>query len=177
MVGTLLIAACAPLLSACPIPFPSEVEQAPDAGPNSTPVIVRASPDDLDFPGPLVGVERGDQRIVTLHIKDSDVGDTLYVRMYRDYAEQFPTPFVDQVEVPVTGVVERTRDVGLATWCAGLDPLDQDFHYLEAIVADRAFLDCATQPGDCESQPQFRELPAAAEASGVSWTIKCDPPE
>ena len=174
MIGALTLAFAAPLLGGCPIPFPSEVVSEADAGINAVPVIQRATPADLAFPGPLI-LERGDARIVTLHIKDLDVDDTLYVRMFRDYDVLAPTPFVNDVEIPVTGEVERLRDVALATWCAGLDPTDNEFHFLVAMVADRAFLDCGVQPDECVDQPLFRELPASAEWSTVSWTIKCDP--
>ena len=176
MVGAFAIAASAPLLAGCPIPFPSEVAVEADAGANSTPVIQSATPADLSFPGPLI-VARGDERSVTLHIKDSDVGDSLFVRMYRDYDVLDPTPFLVDVDVPVTETVERPRVVSLATWCAGLDAEDQDIHFLVAMVADRQFLDCSAQPEECVDQPLFRELPASAESSTVSWTIICDPPE
>jgi len=174
--GALGIAASAPLLAGCPVPFPSQIQTEADAGVNSTPVIQRATPADLTFPGPLV-VARGDDRIVTLHLKDTDVSDTLFIRMFRDYDPTNPTPQLVNVDVPVAGSVERLREVSLATWCAGLSPVDADFHFLVAMVADRPFLDCSTQPDECADQPQFRELPAAAESSTVAWTIKCDPPQ
>lgn len=177
MVGVLAIAMSGPLLAGCPIPFPSEVAGEADAGLNVTPVIVGATPADLAFHGPVVVVDRGDERIVTLTVSDADRGDTLHIRTYRDYEVLDPTPFLNDVEIPVTGEVDRVRDVSLSTWCAGLGPSDEDLHLLVAMVTDRAFLDCGTQPDECAGQPLFRELPETAESSTVSWIIKCNPPE
>jgi len=174
MVGTFAIATCVPLLTGCPFPFPSDVEETPDSGLNNTPVVKRATPDELGFPGPLL-IDRGDERVVTLHIRDTDLGDTLYIRVFREYAEMNPTPFLANVEIPATGTVERLRDVSLSTWCAGLDAADQALKQLEVFVADRAFLDCSVT--DCTGLPQFQELPAGAESSKVFWLISCNPPE
>jgi hypothetical protein len=177
MVGSLAIAVSAPLLAGCPIPFPSDIEDQSDAGLNTTPVITSASPEDLAFGGAIVVVDRGDPRVVTLSLRDTDVGDTLYLRTYRDYTAALPTVFLNDVEVPPTGEALRLRDVSLSPWCAGVAPTDEDQHILEVLVADRAFLECTGTPVECAGQPQFRELPAGAQSSARTWNIKCRPPK
>ncbi|RMH42292.1 MAG: hypothetical protein D6689_08700 [Deltaproteobacteria bacterium] len=174
--GLVATAASCPALAGCPIPFPSEVEVQADAGLNATPVIQRATPAELAFPGPIA-LDRGDARIVTLHCRDTDLADTLYVRGYRDYSDANPTPFLVDVEFPPTGDAVRLIDVSLSTWCAGLSAADTDAHFFSMLIADRPFLRCPGPP-DCEGQPQFRELPADAQASvSAIWTITCNPPE
>lgn len=175
MVGTFAIATSISLLAGCPVPFPSDVEETPDAGLNNTPFVERATPDELGFPGPLF-IDRADERVVTLHIRDTDLGDTLHVRVFREYGkDMMPTPYLANVEIPPTGTVERLRDISLSTWCAGLPDGDQELKVLAVFVADRAFLDCSVAVEECMSQPQFRELPASTQWSTREWLISCNP--
>ena len=71
---------------ACVIPPPLQTDP-PDAAVNATPIIISSGPaPDFSVPGPLA-IEHSDTRRLTLTLSDTDVNDTLHVRIYRDYGK------------------------------------------------------------------------------------------
>lgn len=157
----------------CVIPPPLQLDE-PDAGLNARPVILSAGPaPDFSFPGPIV-VEHSDARRLTLTISDTDINDTLYVRIYRDYDDSDPTNFVSNCTLPPSGDANRVGECSASSFCNGLEPTDQENKTLEAMVADRAFLEESDPAG--EGQPAFRRLPAGAQSSLRAWVMTCQPP-
>lgn len=157
----------------CVIPPPLQLDE-PDAGVNATPVIVSAGPaPDFSFPGPIV-VEHSDTRRVTLTISDTDLNDTMYVRIYRNYGDPDPSNFVSSCTIPPSGEKTRSGECSASSFCNGLEPTDQGDKTLEAMVADRAFLEESDPAG--EGQPAFRRLPAGAQSSIRAWVMTCQAP-
>lgn len=157
----------------CVIPPPLDLEQS-DSGINASPVILSSGPaPEFSFPGRLI-VEHNDTRRLTLTLSDADVNDTLHVRIYRDYGIPEQTNFVGSCTFPPSGNATRVGECGTQSFCTGLEPTDQSDKFLEAMVADRTFLDESDPAG--EGQPAYRRLPAGAAFSFRSWVMRCNQP-
>lgn len=152
------------LAGGCVLPPPLDVEGT-DGGTDSPPVIVAATPSDLAFPGPIVVSSRDILRQVTLVVSDNDIDDTLYLRFFRDWSDDNPLPPFSFGSLPASGLVGRTGNFFVANWC--IDVEDTDAHILEAMVADREFLETGSPP--------FRALPAGARSSIRAWLLTCQP--
>lgn len=157
----------------CVVPVPLELETA-DAGPTELPELVSAAPGEFQFPGPLV-LDHGDQRRMSLTVRDRDHDDTLYVRMFVDYGlpdgtgVPSKTGFVsDCVAVP-SGTLTRIADCSMSAICNGIT--DTDNHVLEAMVSDREFLPTG-DPRAVYREP-FRELPVDAAFTFRFWQLTC----
>ena len=175
MSGAVLVGALAgPPSWGCVLPADLEPDVA-DAGPSSPPVVVGVSPPETyRLPGPIV-VSREDSPLMGLIVRDNDVTDTLYVRLYVDYGANGPMdarpPRASCLEA-ANGTTERRVQCMTLALCSDIDPDDTETHVLEAMVADREFLpDNAPSMG----QPLFRAL-ADRERAGfsfVSWVMTC----
>jgi hypothetical protein len=151
----------------CVVPVPLELETA-DAGPTALPELVSAAPGEFDFPGPLT-LDHGDQRRMSLTVRDRDLEDTLYVRMYVDYGLATQTNFVsDCVAVP-SGALTRIADCSTSAICNSV--VDTDKHVLQAMVADREFL--PTSDPRADGQDEFRALPIDAAFNFRDWQLTC----
>lgn len=159
--------------------LPPDLEPAgADAGPSSPPVIQSASPAELfAFPGPIV-IDREASPVMVLVATDNDVGDLLYVRLYRDYnrpPELRPQPPLADCQSTTTGTIERIINCPTNTLCNQLAPDDTENHVLEAMIVDREFI----LDGNPEAvgQPQFRAVtdPTRAAYSVASWVMRCQP--
>jgi hypothetical protein len=143
-------------LSACIIPIPAEVEQA-DGGVNNTPFVKSANPAPPGSGGDL-------PTELTVVLEDGNVGDTLYIRVFREYEG---TPFLDEVTVPnaPTGGLERAPlALPTNTWCNGTSPGP---HQFEILVADRIFNPNITV------QPAYRAVMQNGKFSSTYWTFGC----
>jgi hypothetical protein len=151
------------MVSACVIPIPAEVDQ-PDASPaNSPPVIVESNP---SMPGFVdINISNPTDRSIT--VKDNNIADTLYVRVFRDYQDAALGPLIDASvpNDPVIGTATRIVQLPTNTWCNGAT-LGTD-HVFDVVVADRPFNPNPAVP------PAYRALPPGAEFSIRSWVSKC----
>ena len=154
----------------CFLPPPLEIGD-PDAGPNSPPIFVSASPaPEFSFPGPMI-LMRPDERRVSLTLKDNDKDDTLYVRLYVDYNPAAPSPpWAECIAPPPDdGSAVRVVECAVSTLCNPIATNDTSFHTLQGMVADRPY-----RP---EGEPAFRALPADAESTLRSWRMSCEATE
>jgi hypothetical protein len=152
----------------CVVPVPLELETA-DAGRTAQPEFVSAAPSEFEFPGPLL-LDHGDQRRMTLTLRDQDLADTIYVRMFVDYDLPNQTGFVsDCVAVP-SSALTRIADCSMAAVCNGVT--DTDKHLLEAMVSDREFL--STGDPRAMGQDAFREVPFDAATNFRTWQLTCN---
>jgi hypothetical protein len=148
---------------ACVIPPPGDFAEG-DAGPSSPPVLVSVSPP--EFAPPVMVVEPDDQRRLLLTLRDVDVDDQLFVRIYIDYgvtAENSPVGFCNALP---SGEQTRVADCSAANLCNLI--LDTEEHLLEVVVADLQFLN--------EGEPAFRALPETAASSIRGWSMRCTTP-
>jgi hypothetical protein len=156
-------------VTACVIPPELEPDTG-DAGPSSPPVIVEAGPSpDFQFPGPVV-LARQDSRRMSLTLKDNDVADVLYIKLYVDYGRPTATPAWADCQAAPSGVPVRIAECPVSALCTSIGGNDASDHYLEAMVADRPFL-----AADDPDQPPYRALDDIARAawSVRSWLMRC----
>jgi hypothetical protein len=142
-------------LGACVVPIPAE--PAEDAGPgkNGYPVISDVIP---AMPGPLVVDKNPDRsQSVTLSLDDADLGDTLYLRIFRDPDLGNVLAVRDKV-IPPGGDEERTLVTDTKGWCDGASTTQT--HVYDAVVGDRPWVDS-------------REVAAGGKTSTRSWLVQC----
>jgi hypothetical protein len=154
--------------------LPADLEPAgADAGPSSPPVILVASPPDFALPGPVL-VSRENSPTA----RDVNVDETLYVRLFVDYAQPpdlQPRPGRADCQEGPNGTTERIIDCSTNALCSDIPDDDTSNHVLEAMIVDRTFL----LDGDpaAEGQPPFRAIEDRVHAgySSVSWVMRCQP--
>lgn len=179
MSGALLVGALASQPgSGCVLP-PDLNPAGADAGPSSPPIILAATPVEYAFPGPIT-INREDSLPIGLDVRDNDAGDSLYVRLYRDYLrgqEPVETPALADCQAGPNQNGDLDRHITCSTnaLCNLLDPDDNADHVLEAMIADRRFI----PDGDPEAalQPPYRALEDRDHAawSFGTWIMRCRP--
>jgi hypothetical protein len=175
MSGALLVGALAAQPGwGCVLPPDLEPEGS-DAGPSSPPVIVSALPADFAFPGPITVVREDITQILTLTVEDNDLGDSLYVKFYRDYVPiTAPTPaLVDCAEPGPSATRARTIDCRPVALCIGVPDTDEVLHVVEVMVSDQPFI--ADSEEEAFGQPTYRAV-ANVERAGHSlraWSMTC----
>lgn len=156
------------MLGACVIPPSLRVED--DAGVNSPPAIVQVigSPDALAEPGPYfvpAGQMAGTLRVSLL---DTDVNDTLYLRIFLDYN----TPVGNRVPprvvcpVPQSNKPDRTATCDLSGLCLPVDVGAQ--HNMTIVVFDRA-------PADFGPDPQAMPMGSGGMSTDRFYFVHCQP--
>lgn len=166
-----MIAGCAAW--GCVVPAPLNIEGS-DAGPGSPPVIVASGPAPaFSLPGPLV-LDRSDNPLLSLTVRDNEVDEELFVRLYVDYGINGQRPARSGCVIPPSGQIERVGECSVTPVCGDVPDDDEDEHLLEAMVADRRFLEETDRPPE---QPPQRGLPEDASYSIRAWVFRCLPPE
>jgi hypothetical protein len=169
IVGTLSLMALALVLTlgsvGCVIPPSLRVED--DAGVNSPPTIVMVTGDQsaLAEPGPVF-VARGDTSDLHIQLLDTDLADTLYVRIFVDYNMPDRLPPRVQCFAAPTMSATRTATCSVSGLCITADVGVQ--RNMTIVVFDRP-------PKDTGVDPQ------AMAMGGLStyrfYFLKCQPPQ
>lgn len=148
--------------SACVVAIPAEFQQEVegDGGVNAYPIIKDTTPS-----MPTLTVNNNVRQAISLTLSDSDLRDTLYVRVFRDYAPShpgfFPGPTVtNDVE---NGREDRQGSTDTSGWCAGVSGQ----HIFDVVVADRPFDDTPN------AQLPFRSTTGNGKSSTRSWVVQC----
>jgi hypothetical protein len=158
-------------LAACVIPVPADLN-VPDAAVvvrDADPVILDSNP---AMPGPTAISSLGQTFTVTL--RDADVSDTLYVRVFHDYDQGFTSPLND-IPVPndpVTGKeVRGPIELDTKAWCSPASQFGNGNPVIiDVMVADRPY------SNDVNATPQFRTLvDKDGKANLRSWVVTCPP--
>jgi hypothetical protein len=155
--------------TACLFPIPASPEEEDGgvlAGP-SYPVVFDSNP---AMPGPIaINIESPFP--VSLALRDANVRDTMYVRVFRDYAKDPERGPVADRSFPndaETGTEERLVIVETHTWC--LDVPDEELNLqvvFEVMVADRPFSD------DPTVQPAYKAVTGNGRFSKAYWLGRC----
>ncbi|HEU4735011.1 MAG TPA: hypothetical protein VFT22_44270 [Kofleriaceae bacterium] len=155
------------MLAGCVIP-PS-LSTGDDAGVNSPPAIMSVTSDQqaLPEPGPVlfdVGPTAGD---VSVQLIDTDINDTLYVRIFVDY--NLPNRFDARAKCMAVPSTKPTRQATchLNALCADEDVGLQ--RNMTIVVFDREPL----PPG--EADPPFQGMPPGGLSTGRFYFLKCQP--
>lgn len=150
--------------SACVVAIPAEFQQEVDGdgGVNAYPIIKASTP---AMPGPIQ-VNNNVKQSISLTLSDSDLRDTLYVRVFRDYSPT-NTGYFDDMTLPndvENGREDRQSQPADTTgWCLG----QTGSHVLDAVVADRPF-----DPSPNAVLPN-RSPMGNGKSSTRSWVVQC----
>jgi len=153
-------------LGGCVIP-PSLSVDNQDAGVNSPPAIlaVRSDDQELPEPGPVL-FDRG-VGLLNAQLLDTDVEDTLYLRIFVDYTLDDPKPARATCTATPTGNAQRTVTCDLRALC-GVSDIGQT-RLMSVKVFDREPLEA----GD----PAFQAMPPGGLSTGKFFQLRCqDPP-
>jgi hypothetical protein len=130
----------AAVLAGCERAFPSPVD-TPDAAANSAPTIISVRADLVELPQYSVVVFEPSASTLDLTLYDTDVADTLYVRIFVNYNIPNATPPRSTARATVSGSVVRAVTVSMNGVCTtteiGADPLP----VLQIYIFDREVLD------------------------------------
>jgi hypothetical protein len=151
-----LVGACVPSLSV----------DNQDAGINSPPAIlaVRNDQQELTQPGPVL-LERGVPATVNMSLIDTDIDDTLYVRIFVDYSIAVPTPA--RSTCTATGdTATRTATCDVSAVCTPSD-VGAD-RTMTIYVFDRMLLDSGT--------PMFQAMGPGGLTTNRAYDLKCTEP-
>ncbi len=164
-VGVLLVS----LLVGCVIP-PSLSVDNQDAGANSPPAItaVRAEQDAYSEPGPIALV-MGDGTL-SMQLLDTDVNDTLYVRMFVEYTVKDPKPARSSCTAPPIQSAKRSVTCDVGAVC-GMDDIPRTVTMplnLSIVVFDREPL----ESGD----PMFQAMPEGGLSTSRFFFLTCSAP-
>jgi len=157
-------------LAACVVPPSVQPEDDNSEVPNNPPAIRKVTDSagqELTRPGPLAFVVGAG--MVNVFAADTDLDDTLYVRMYIDYGLADATPFRVQCESAPgnSPLVEREVNCPLLGLCTdGL--IDGQTHIFELDVLDREPISTAARP--------FRGVTVPGEISTFWWQLTCVAP-
>ncbi|MDB4957625.1 MAG: hypothetical protein JWO36_5194 [Myxococcales bacterium] len=148
----------------CVLPPTLGVEQQ-DAGTNSPPAItsVRIDLQDLAEPGPItvkIGSMAGS---LTLGLIDTDLGDTLYPKIFVDYNSPDPTPPRSTCTQSASDTAERGSTCPLAGVCTSTLT---GTHLLTIVVFDRPVLETGVAP-------LYQAMPTGGLATNRTYLLTC----
>jgi hypothetical protein len=152
----------------CVIPPSLQVDNQ-DAAINSPPAILSVTSDlqALPEPGPVLFDRGATAGNLSLSLIDTDLDDTLYVRIFVDYNLPDRLPPRAQCSVKPNMNPVRTVTCGLQSLCALGDLGVQ--RSMSIMVFDRAPVDS----GD----PPFQQMPPGGLSTGRFYFLKCQPPQ
>jgi len=152
--------------SGCIIP-PSLSTEDPAEAVNSPPAItaVRADTDTLFEPGP-VSLTRNSGTI-NFELFDTDVDDTLVVRLFIDYTIKDPKPARSQCTAPPTGEPRRTVTCSAGAICQVAD--DGQTRNMTAVVFDRPLLE--------SGKPEFQAMAEGGMSTSRFFFVNCTGPQ
>jgi len=151
--------------------IPPDLQKEVDGGANSPPIVktvLDESGQEYPSPGPKEFVRGQGEASVTVY--DVDVGDTLYVQFFVDYATEDPTPPRSPLcrgAPPMSGSrVERTLSCDVRGLCTTSDVGKS--HFLEVEVYDR-------EPGSADDV-LFRAVSPPGQRSARAYLMTCAEP-
>jgi hypothetical protein len=161
-----VVASC---MAGCIIP-PSLSVDVQDAGIDSPPSITSARSDlqELPEPGPVSFVAAPDAPGVTINLTllDTDVGDTLYAKIYVDYDPQQPTNARSECLPALSnGSAVRTTTCSASAICLQSEISTSANHIMEIVVFDRDLV-----PGGV---PQFKAIPPDGQSTTRTYLLNC----
>lgn len=148
------------MLVGCVIP-PSLSVDNQDAGINSPPAVIAVRTEQEELAElETVAFVMGEQSTVSVELLDTDLQDTLYVRIFVDYTLDSPDPARSACTAPPTGTARRTVTCDTTALCP-----DLLMHDMQVKVFDRQILDGGTPP--------FQAMPEGGLSTGKAFKLQC----
>ncbi len=150
--------------TACVIPPSLQVQD--DAGVNSPPAILSVTSDqnELAEPGPVLFDTGQNPGSLNVSLIDTDIGDTLYVRIFVDYNSPDATPARVSCTAPPTMTATRTATCALSGLCDALNDVGVQRN-MTIVVFDRPLLDSGT--------PLYQAMAPGGLSTGRFYFLKC----
>ena len=167
MSTALLLTGGAFFLQSCILP--PELEIVAERDDSAPPIVSAVAPAEFTTPGPPIQLELGDERFMTLTVRDNDLADVIFVRFFVDYSRPDRTNSKAECSAPSSGEIEREVPCSMSTIGNGVSLSEE--HFLEAVVADQPFLE--TSDPDAAGQLPFRALPPGSSSSVTAWSLRC----
>jgi hypothetical protein len=162
------LVACSMLFGACVIP-PSLSVDNQDAGQNSPPAITRVSADGGGLRDGESALFTQGEGTLSVDLVDTDINDTLQIRIFVDYTIDNPTaPRVTHTVAP-SGQPTRNVSFGIAPLCTSAEVDDTTHqHTMSVIVFDRL-------PVETDEKPVFQKMPDNSGGLSTShfYILKC----
>jgi hypothetical protein len=157
------------MFAGCVIP-PSLSVDTTDAGANSAPAIVSVRADNVEFPqfSTLVFEKGNGAGALNVTLHDTDLGDSLFVKVFVNYNRPDPTPARGQCESGGGRGVERSCSVDMRAVCTTADIGANPLPVMQVFVSDRD-----VEP---DIQPPFQGLPQGALATSQTFFLRCQDP-
>lgn len=157
LLGSLVLSA-----TGCVIPPSLSIDDG-DAGVNSPPAIlaVRSDQQELAEPGPVTFARGSGTISVTL--LDTDIEDTLYVRVFVDYKVTDPTAARSTCTAPPNGTTQRAATCDLSALCLTGDIGAE--RLMQVQVFDRELLESGA--------PQFKAMPPDGLTTSRFYQLDC----
>ena len=154
------------LAGGCVIP-PSLSSNTTDGGVNSPPAILSVSSDQQQLvePGPVL-FEQNTTSSLIVKVRDTDVSDTLYVRVFVDYHFPDATPARAACTATAAKSADRTASCSLAGLCETADVGVQ--RGMTVVVFDREPQDTGT--------PLYQAMPPDGLSTDRFFYLQCQPP-
>lgn len=152
------------LLVGCVIPPSLSVENQ-DAGVNSPPAITAVRAESKALFEADTAVFAPNEGSLSLELIDTDINDTLYIRVFVDYTIDKPVNWRAALTVPSIAKVKRTGTVSVANVCTLDDVASNKTFNMTVHVFDRDLLDS----GD----PPFQAVPEGALSSSKFFFLQC----
>jgi hypothetical protein len=151
---------------ACAVPPALQLDQ-PDAKENGAPIItaLTVGAQALAEPGPITEIERG-RGNMAVTVRDTDVEDTIFIRMFVDYGLPNPTAPRSFCKVLPGTTVSRTISCDISGLCTDGDIDENRLLWIE--VFDREPLDSGI--------PRYRVMPEGGYSSKWSFSLQCQEP-
>ena len=164
--GSMRAAVFSLMLIGCVIP-PSLSADNQDAGLNSPPAITSVHSDQVELsePGPVTQA-RGTGELVVSMI-DTDIGDTLFLRVYVGYTISNPTAARASCTAAPNQSAKRSCTADLRGLCLAED-VGQNALDMSVLVFDRELLDTGT--------PAFQAMPPDGLTTGKFYHLICVEP-
>ena len=164
------------LVGGCVIPPSLSVDNS-DAGVNSPPSIVSARADgvDLGIEPQIQTFSLGQQAQLSLTLLDTDINDTLYVRVFVGYNDPIlgeganPTPPRSTCIAAAAKTAQRNASCDLTGLCETQDV--GQTRSMRIVVFDRQPMDSGT--------PMYQAMPdgSGGQATSRFYYLKCQPPQ
>jgi hypothetical protein len=161
-------------VSGCVIPPSLRVEDDAGTAQDSPPAIMTVAGDrtSLAEPGPFVVEQGSTSSSLFLTLLDTDINDTLYVRLYVDYNAPDRLPSRVRCQADPTGTPMRNATCNLSGLCTSGDVGNSTPRNLSVVVSDRPPLDSGADPQ--ELMAVIGSTPGVS--TGRFYFLRCQPP-
>ncbi len=161
-------------VNGCVIPPSLRVDDDAGTSQDSPPAIMTVTGDQTSLaePGPVVFEQGNTSSSLFVTLLDTDVNDTLYVRLYVDYNAPDRLPSRVRCQAEPTGTAMRNVTCNLSGLCVSADIGVPEPRNLSVVVSDRPPLDSGADPQELMTVVGL----SPGVSTGRFYFLRCQPP-